>query len=151
MPAMASAIWHGSIHVLLALNAREFPTDAEWNHYLSLGRRIIDETPAGGDLYGLAFSDGGGPTAAQRRAVVALVGDRKLHGALVTTSRLARGIGAIFNFLQPDFRIFAPRDLRRALAQVRVPDAEVPALMAAVRAADEAVGLRCLREVPAAP
>jgi hypothetical protein len=151
MPTMASAIWHGSIHVLVALNGSDFPTNAEWQVYLRLGQQIIDETPPGGDLYALSFSDGGGPTAAQRRAAVTLIGDRTLYGALVTVSRLARGIGAIFNFLHPQFRVFAPRDLRRALAQVRVPDGEIPSLMAAVHAADEDMGLRCLHDVRALP
>jgi hypothetical protein len=68
MAAMTSTVWRGPPTVLIALCGRDSPTDAESAEYPALGRQILDETPTTEPGYSLAFSDGGGPTAAQRSA-----------------------------------------------------------------------------------
>jgi hypothetical protein len=133
----------------VSLVGREFPSALDWSDHMALARQVLALTPATEPSYALAFSDGAGPTAEQRRAVTALVGGRPVRGALITTSRLARGIGAIFRWIEPEYRIFAPRELGRALRHIGIPEPEWPALLAVVHEANQVAQLGCVRELPA--
>lgn len=146
---MVSTLWEGSLTVLVALNGPALPTEAEWAAYMALGRAVLARH--GDDVSRwrtLIFSDGGVPTARQRREAIETLGARSLTSAIVTRSRLVRGVGHFFSFFYPRVRTFAPEEIRRAFDHLGVPRAEVPALLAHIRAADARIGLEVLRATP---
>jgi hypothetical protein len=142
---MVSTLWSGSRTILVALNGRSFPSDAEWSDYMALARRGLE---AGARFRALSISDGGGPTGAQRHEAATLAGSDP-HAALVSSSRLARGIATALSWFFPSFKVFAPREIARALRWLDLPEAEVPALWEAIRAADAPLGLQAVAEIDA--
>jgi hypothetical protein len=133
--------------VIICLNGRAFVSDVDWADALGQIRAAIAADDTLARTRGLAISDSGVPTAAQRRDLFTVAGERKLIVALLTTSRLARGIGAIFHAIYPEFRTFAPHDFRRALRHIGVSDADVPSFWATIEEANSRIGLETVAEI----
>ncbi len=145
---MVSALWRGSRWVLIALNGRSMATDGEWQEYLTLADQMFVEVAD--DLTrvrALSISDGGAPTSRQRQALVARFPDRQFPVAVVTSSRLARGIGTALAWFYPAIRTFGPREFTRALVYLGIPDAEVPALWRAIVEANERISVATVLEI----
>ena len=104
-------------HVLL-VHGEHAPSDAEWAAYLDeLSRWLATSTGL------LIFTDGGGPTSAQRRGlreVAASAGDPSVPTAVVSSNRLVRGIAIAISLFAPTIRVFTPEALVTALAYVGV-------------------------------
>lgn len=148
MPNLAFTVFRGSLTVVVCLNGRQLPTDDEWDRYLECIRGLIAET--GGDLgnvRGMAISDGGAPSARQRKLLDEVTGARSMRWTLLSISRFARGVGAALAWLQPDFNAYAPSGFARAARFLGVPDGEQPALLATIRDLDRAIGLQAVAEL----
>jgi hypothetical protein len=108
---MVSGVWRGSRDVVLALHGRSFPSDDEWSEYIALVERahaqLGDDWPR---LVALALTDGGGPTGKHRAQLRSFLAGRSAPSVVLTTSRLARGIGAAVALFNSSIRFFAPRD-----------------------------------------
>ena len=147
---MLSRLWHGSLNVLVVLYGPAFPTEPEWDRHMVNVVRLRELT---GDDPGrsrfLIFSDGGGPTAAQRRKILEQRNPRDMRGALVTASRLAAGIGSIMSLSFPGYRIFTPHEFARALAHLEIRPGDIPGLLRHIRETNADVGLECIAELPA--
>lgn len=88
------------------------PDDAEWDAWLADLERWLPE------LRGLLIvTDHHGPTSGQRRrlgALLARVGPVQARTAVLSSSRLARGIVIAVNLFNPDIRAFSPADVDAA-------------------------------------
>jgi hypothetical protein len=92
------------------------PTAAEWTAYLDLmERQGIDRTMQ------LVVTDGGGPTAAQRRELDKLLAGRTMPMAVVSGSIRVRGVVSVLSWLNRRIRAFRPPELREALVYLGVP------------------------------
>lgn len=118
-------------HVLL-VHGEQTPSDAEWAAYLAdLARWIGDQAGL------LIFTDGGGPTSAQRRAlreVVQAADGADTPTAVVSSNRLVRGIVIAISLFAPRIRVFTPEALGAALAHVGVTPDERDEVMAKISA-----------------
>jgi hypothetical protein len=73
----------------------------------------------------LVFSDGGGPDAVQRKALLDAVPQiRNARGAVLSSNALVRGITTAFSWFTKGFRVFAPSDLTAAIAWLELEKAE---------------------------
>src|SRR5215470_10452637 len=115
MPTMATSVYEGSLVIVVALHGHAFPSDADWTEYVSVVRDVLAEQGPTGRARGIAITDGGGPTARQRALFVEASEGAKIIGAVVTASRLARGIGRALSWVHPEIKAFAPREGIRAL------------------------------------
>jgi hypothetical protein len=114
---------------LLLVHGDAPPGDDEWQAYLEDAARWLP-TAAGQ----LVHTDGGGPTSLQRRAL-----ERTLAGianpvrtAVVSSSRLVRGIVLAIGLFNAKIRVFRPDERDAALAYLRVSAAERAFVLAEV-------------------
>lgn len=94
------------------------PSDAEWKEYLALLERSLP-----GVTGILVTTDGAAPDAGQRAGMVRLldkVGGR-FRTAVITTSRVARGVVTLLGWFNSDIRAFAPSELHAGLDHLGVP------------------------------
>jgi transposase len=149
MATMATSAFHGSRVIVVALHTRSFPSDAEWDDYLAIVRAAFARHGATGLVRGLAITDGGGPTARQRTLLVDMLQDEKAIGSVVTSSRLALGIGRALSWVHPEIKTFSPRDYPRALRHIGLPDEEWPALSDHLAAERVRIHVDALMEIDA--
>jgi len=124
---MVSSVFRGSMVVHIVLHTRSFPSDGEWEAFVSERAALLDSDGAG-SLRGLVVSDGGAPTSRQRTLYRELSGRVTVPTAQVTSSRLALGIAAAMGWVNPALKSFAPRHFERALRYLGVPQEEWPPL-----------------------
>lgn len=117
-------------------NARN-PNKQEWDAYLEMSAAMRDA--AAGDFASfkqIVFTDGGGPSMAQRTASSSLAKGRKdvdkLKVAVVSRSIVVRGIVTWFRWVGLPLRSFAPEQLAQAFAFLAISDAEAMDLCIAV-------------------
>jgi hypothetical protein len=92
------------------------PSDEEWVAYLKLVQHHgIDRTMQ------LIFTDGGGPSATQRRYLNGLLNGRTVPVAVVSSSATVRGIVTALSWFNRRIKAFSPTALREALAHLEIP------------------------------
>lgn len=84
------------------------PTDAEWGLLVVAMRRERHQRT-------LVVSAGGGPSAAQRKAILDASGGKGLPAAIITDSVMVRGIATAISWFVREVRAFPPSDLQGAL------------------------------------
>lgn len=97
---MAMAIWARDRLYLAVLHGSS-PTDEEWNHWIALGQKR-----AGRDKRVLVEASGGGPTAKQRKAMLATDKAKDVRIAIMTESTFVRGIVTALTWFGVSLRAF---------------------------------------------
>jgi len=95
------------------------PADAEWKAYLALLERSVPSVTGI-----LVTTDGAAPDAGQRAAMARLlakVGGR-FRTAVITSSRVARGVVTLMGWFNSDIRAFEPDELSVAFDHLGVAD-----------------------------
>ncbi len=129
------------------LQSRPFLDDEEHEDNKRALRAAMDA--AGGTIERvgfLVFTVGGGPTAGQRADIRAFLGGRHLRAAVVTTSRLTRGIVKAIGWFNAEVRAFAPADVARAFRHVEVGPGDEAALWTEIDRLDEDLRLEVVAE-----
>lgn len=148
---LAHGVWRGSsLSVLITLNARGLATDEEWQPYAADATRLFaagGDDPCAAGIRSLTLSDGGAPSASQRKYIREVLGGRRVRFALVSSSRFARGVATAIAWLQAELKVFAPGELRRALRFLDIPDAEVPSIWAAIVGVNAKIGIETVAEI----
>ena len=97
-------------NVLLIIHSDNEPDPRDWDAFLELYARSIDH------LFGvLVFSPGPGPDNAQRRRIAKINQPRAAPIAVLTPSRLARGIVAALSWFDIPIKAFDVDGFERAL------------------------------------
>jgi hypothetical protein len=92
------------------------PTDEEWDEYLDLVKRHgVERTMQ------LIFTEGGEPSAPQRRVLNELLGGRTVPVAVVSGSVRVRGTVTALSWFNRKIRAFPPSALRDAVAYLEIP------------------------------
>jgi hypothetical protein len=106
--------------LFLVVYGTENPTDEEWNEYLDLVRRHgITRTMQ------LVVTDGGEPSAPQRRTLNQLLGGYPVPVAVVSGSVRVRGTVTALSWFNRQIRAFPPSALRDAVAYLEIPASRV--------------------------
>jgi hypothetical protein len=96
------------------------PTDADWIEYLGVVERSgLDRTAH------LIVTDGGGPTAAQRRLLYGLLAGRTRPVAVVSGSLQVRAIVTAMSWFNRSIRAFPVPGLADAIAYLEIPASRV--------------------------
>jgi hypothetical protein len=102
--------------LIIAVYGTANPTEEEWHEYLALMKRHgIDRTMQ------LILTDGGEPTAPQRRALNELIGGRTVPVAVVSGSVRVRGTVTALSWFNRRIRAFPPSAMRDAIAYLEIP------------------------------
>jgi hypothetical protein len=145
---MVSTVWCGrSLRVIIGLNGTEFATDEDWADWMALVRGHLADDPQLLRSRSLVFSDGGSPTARQRREVIEACDGVRAIGSIVSSSRLVRGVGTALSWFMPEVKYFAPRDYRRALRHIGIEDDEEPGVFDVIQTANRRMGLEVVGEL----
>jgi hypothetical protein len=92
------------------------PSDEEWGDYLALAERHgIDQTMQ------LICTDGGEPTASQRRELNERLGGRTVPVAVVSTSPRVRATVTALSWFNRRIKAFPPSGLAEALEHLEIP------------------------------
>lgn len=89
------------------------PSDADWKLLIEAHKRDRHQRT-------LVVSGGGGPSPAQRKAILDASGGKGLPAAILTDSVVVRGIVTALSWFSPKIRAYAPGDLRGALDHLGV-------------------------------
>ncbi len=100
----------GTVIVVLGATA---PTDGDWKLLVEAHRKEHHQRA-------LVVTAGGGPTPAQRKAILDVTGGKGLPAAIMTNSVVVRGIATALSWFAPGVRAYAPNDLKGALAHLHV-------------------------------
>jgi hypothetical protein len=96
------------------------PTDDEWDAYLDMVKRHgIERTMQ------IIYTDGGEPSAPQRRALNELLGGYPVAVAVVSSSVRVRGTVTALSWFNRKIRAFPPSGLRDAIAYLEIPASRV--------------------------
>jgi hypothetical protein len=136
--------------VVVSVHGREVPSAEEWARYMEDYVRAGVEVGWSKVLVGgLALTDGGGPSSAQRAQVVAQLTRPHPHirGAVVTRSSFVRGIVAALNWLNANIKAYSPHRLLDAMAHLGLPPAALPALITAITELDGRLHTETVAEV----
>ena len=145
---MLTNVWRGtSMSVVLCLNSSEFVNDQDWADHMAIMRACVTEDPRLERVRGLAISDGGSPTARQRRELVALIRGTQSVGAIVTSSRLVRGVGTFLGWFMPAIRTYAPVEFPRARQHLGVSNDDEPAFWSAIAEMNRTMRLEIVDEL----
>ena len=98
----------GSVFVVVGPTT---PAESEWNLLVEAHRRERHQRT-------LVVTAGGGPTAAQRKAILDVSGGKGLPAAILTDSVMVRGIVTALSWFVPRVRAYPPDDLQGALAHL---------------------------------
>jgi hypothetical protein len=132
MQALATAMTRldSGMDVLYSVQSRATPSDAEWEGYLAHCTEFLDGQPDVSKMAVLVVSDGGGPDARQRKALIerfqARLGgpDHWPRTAVVTGSIVARGIVTAICWFRKDMDCFGPQNVDDLFAFLRIPRTE---------------------------
>ena len=124
----------GAHDVMLWLHTRRAPSAAEWDIHIA---KLLTAKEKRGDkmtdFRSLVISDGGHPTARERKIIFAEVfGRGRTPFAAVSvdlTNPVLRGVATVIAWLQPGFKAFQPDDALKALEHVGLA-AEVDRVLA---------------------
>lgn len=89
------------------------PDDADWDLLVAAMRRERHQRT-------LVVSAGGGPSAAQRKAILDASGGKGLPAAIITDSVVVRGIATAIAWFVPNVRAYAPGELQAALDHLQI-------------------------------
>lgn len=110
----------GEIHVVLL--GESTPTDADWNAYMA----AVQEARAKGlepeRMRTLVITDGGGPSAAQRKRVNDDLQGKPTPVAMVSSSLMVRGVVTALQWFNPLVKTFPPEQVGEALKFLKIPE-----------------------------
>jgi hypothetical protein len=142
MGAMKRTMVWGSVNAfVVVVHGKDTPTDEEWNEYLQFNLDMGSEH--GVNVRSLAVTEGGAPTAAQRKtfhdAATRLLKKHPgvVRGAVVTPSTFVRGVVTAMSLVNPMIKAFSPAEMKECYAYMGVPEAyagRVDALIASLKA-----------------
>jgi hypothetical protein len=131
-------IQRASASLVVAVYTNESPTNDEWLHYLEIMRTLAPGYRM------IIFSAGGGPTTMQRRDLELLTlgqDGAKERVAVVTLSRLARGIVTAISWFNREIRAFDPSHRDEATEFLKLTKAEGLAVLRLARSMAKELGV----------
>jgi hypothetical protein len=128
--------------LLLLAHTDRPPNDAEWEQYIA---ELAKHDPR--QLRSLTFTDGGGPSAAQRKQVNDYLAGQASPCAVVTSSSMVRGLVSALGWFNAQIKTYSPRDLDAALKHLAVTADEAPRVRREIqllRTRLDHAGLKCI-------
>lgn len=124
--------------LLILVHTKDSPDDAEWGEYAQAAGKWKK------DIQGfLVISEGGGPNTMQRAELDTAIGieSHSAKTAVVTISRLARGIVTAISWFSPGIKAFSTLQLPQALEYLGVSAAEADNVNAEIKKLKKDLGI----------
>jgi hypothetical protein len=105
--------------IIVALHTANVPSDEEWDEYLGFVEQALARVEGDASrVRGFAITDGGAPNAKHRGKLNAYLKDNRIHGSVVTSNPLVRGVVTALSWVNPNIRAFSPRNAENGLRQL---------------------------------
>jgi hypothetical protein len=128
-------------NIIIWMAAKEAPAADEWQAYTDAVIELERAAPDSARIaLVLVITDGGGPTSVQRTDFVAALGKGRVRTAVVSGNMLVRGIVTVFNWFKVENKIFAPKDVFKALEFLSVGSASRANVWATVERLAKQIG-----------
>lgn len=115
--------------MLVLVHTKDSPTDEEWKTYCDDARKWREQ------IRGiLVLSEGGGPNSVQRGELEVALDRPEAKTAVVTLSRVARGIVTAMSWFTPKIKAFSTLQVPAALEYLEVPPRGHPSINATIKA-----------------
>jgi hypothetical protein len=124
-------------NVIVAAYGRNSPTDEEARQMAEFFRKIIDQP----NLKSLSYTEGGAPTATQRKLMQEVMKDRELLAAVVTSSALVRGIVTAVSWFNRQMKAFSPLEERKAFEHLGIPESQFERFKSEARSLQQECGV----------
>lgn len=123
---------------LILVHTKDAPEETEWKEYVAAARGWKKDIQAF-----LVVSEGGGPNAMQRAELDEAIDIERHPGktAVVTVSRIARGIVTAISWFSPGIKAFGTNQLAPAIEYLGASAAEVEAVINEVRRLKKDLGI----------
>jgi hypothetical protein len=124
--------------LLILVHTKNAPDDAEWREYAQSANKWKKE------IQGLlVITEGGGPNTMQRAELDAAleIESHSAKTAVVTVSRIARGIVTAISWFSPGIKAFSTNQLGHALEYLGVSATEIDSVNAEIRRLKKDLGL----------
>ncbi|MBL9106518.1 MAG: hypothetical protein JNL82_36680 [Myxococcales bacterium] len=117
--------------VVILVHSKDAPADDEWEEYI---RDVRTWAPTIRAV--LVISEGGGPNSLQREQMEHALDRERFKGktAVVTLSRVARGIVTALSWFNPNIKAFSTIQIPAALEYLEVPKPDHDAIQKEIRA-----------------
>ena len=112
---MPTMVHERSTDLFVVIHPNRPPADDEWMTYL--------RSWSGHDMSRmrtLVFTDGGGPSASQRRLATEALGGKESLTAVVSSSSMVRGVVTALSWFNPKIKSFSPDEAQRAFEYLRI-------------------------------
>ena len=114
--------------LFIVVYGEQDPTDAEWDAYLALAEHHgIEQTAQ------LICTDGGEPTAAQRRKLNERLGGRPVPVAVVSGSPRVRATVTALSWFNRRIKAFPPTALAEALEHLEIPESRTELIVREIK------------------
>lgn len=125
--------------LFLVMNTKDNPSDAEWAEYVDFTIKNLAHFTST-----MIITEGGGPNTMQRGMMNDMLEAKgfKQKVAVVTLSRLARGIVTALSWFNPNVRAFSTVQIPAALTYLDIPAADHEGVIKEIR------GLRAKLKLP---
>jgi hypothetical protein len=124
--------------LLILVHTKDAPENDEWKEYVESARKWRQEIQGF-----LVVSDGGGPNTMQRAELDEAIDIEHHPGktAVVTISRIARGIVTAISWFSPGIKAFGTNQLHQAIEYLGTPPPEVEAVIIEVNRLKKSLGI----------
>lgn len=124
--------------LLILVHTKDAPENDEWKEYVESARKWRQEIQGF-----LVVSDGGGPNTMQRAELDEAIDIEHHPGktAVVTISRIARGIVTAISWFSPGIKAFGTNQMSQAIEYLGTPPPEVEAVVVEVNRLKKSLGI----------
>ncbi len=124
--------------LLILVHTKDAPDEGEWAEYTASARQWKKEIQAF-----LVYSAGGGPNTMQRAQLDEAISIESHPGktAVVTVSRIARGIVTAIGWFSPGIKAFGTNQLPQAVEYLGTPPSEVELVLNEVGRLKKSLGI----------
>lgn len=124
--------------LLILVHTKDAPENDEWKEYVNSARQWRKDIQAF-----LVVSDGGGPNTMQRAELDEAIDIEHHPGktAVVTVSRIARGIVTAISWFSPGIKAFGTNQMQQAIEYLGMSPAEVDSVVTEVNRLKKSLGI----------
>lgn len=124
--------------LLILVHTKDAPENDEWKEYVNSARQWRKDIQAF-----LVVSDGGGPNTMQRAELDEAIDIEHHPGktAVVTVSRIARGIVTAISWFSPGIKAFGTNQMQQAIEYLGMSPAEVDSVVNEVNRLKKGLGI----------
>lgn len=129
--------------IMVVIHTSQPPSDLEWQEYVDGVASCDLET-----MRSIVITDGGAPSAQQRKAINDLLGGRQVPGVVVSPSTFVRGVVTALSWFNPGLKAYPHEDFDKACQYLELSLQEIEEVWVTIHKLAELLGDPELRAIP---